>query len=1073
MTSTYFSRARVLSLLLALTVAIVPFFASAQMLVDEDYEDGSFADSGNVSGNAPTISSEQSSSGDQSMKIFLDRMTGSRYRTEVSVTPMDSGSVLRFQYGQEYWIGFSTYLEDWETDEWDEILLQWHGYPDQNLGETWRNPTVAFRTSNDNYFLTIKGDSDPVNVIRDYDRSVSYNIGPIGSDENRWVNWVIRYIPSYSGSNGVFQMWKNGSLVVDDAGINTYNDATRPYLKTGIYKPAWRPEDWTPAIEDLTVLQRTQYRDDLKVYRGANGYDRVATPVDNSSPTPTPTPTPTPSDPRIGSEIVVNGEGSRVNTRGPQNPVTLIFEDYRGQHVDGDRGTVVSGPVNEPSSGFDWWEIDFNGGVDGWVRGDLIEFVGDSNPTPSPTPIPPVSSAPPSQCLGQTGADFVSDFESGRLDLSGTDFRQSGNAPTITQEMTRNGDYAMRTYLNRQESSTSYRTEVTLVGNNADGGRIENARFGEDTWYGFSIFVPEDYGLSNTWEILAQWHDEPNSWSNPNLGRSNPPLSLGIEQDYWRMNNVWDRDPVTREGEWAYDGSYHARQSVMGDVDYGTWTDWVFRIKWSYGNDGVLQVWKNGELVVDRTGPNTYNDNLGPYFKMGLYKGWRDRNVNDPVTERLLYHDDLRVNRGGVYGDVAPECYGETSITPPPVATVPGEFNVGDTVMVSRDRTYTNVRGPQNRSTRVFEDWIGVRLSGDTGTVISGSVYEPSSELTWVEVDFEEVPDGWVREDALDLYGASATPVPSEFGVGSSVVVDGDGARVNVRGPQNPVTLIFEDWRGQHVDGSAGTIIGGSVYEPSSGFNWWNVDFNTGTDGWVRQDLLALVGGGSTPPPAATAEYTAPVLQSVHVVSNRTAELEWMLPESGYGTPDGGYELILNGSDTGSKYGTSNTNTSVYPTWDGERCFRVEAQWTQASPDVALESNEICVDVNNGRSEEVRYEVESTGEASAPVLNSVEVVGNRTAELNWSLPDSEGSTPEGGYELVINGTDTGSQYQTDGISASTDQSDGLTTSVYPTWDGERCFVVQAVWSQFTPTRIESSNELCVTVRNGQSPRVTN
>jgi hypothetical protein len=79
-------------------------------------------------------------------------------------------------------------------------------------------------------------------------------------------------------------------------------------------------------------------------------------------------------------------------------------------------------------------------------------------------------------------------------------------------------------------------------------------------------------------------------------------------------------------------------------------------VRWSYEAAGVLQIWKNGRKVIDQTGPNTFNDAKGPYFKMGLYKGWADpAQQSDAVDKRVLYHDQFRMGGAdATYDDVAP-----------------------------------------------------------------------------------------------------------------------------------------------------------------------------------------------------------------------------------------------------------------------------------------------------------------------------------------------------------------------------------------------------------------------------------
>ena len=251
-----------------------------------------------------------------------------------------------------------------------------------------------------------------------------------------------------------------------------------------------------------------------------------------------------------------------------------------------------------------------------------------------------------------TGADlqsplvFVDDFESGKIDF-GAKYSQSGNAPTITSEVARAGKFAMKSYLNRAESPVSKRTEVSV--------KAPLTHIGDELWYGFSIFLPTSYVPGTTYEILAQWHNTPNDW-NQLFARKNPPLTLhsDSESSHWLVHMNWDADPVASDGSFSIDGW---KTWDLGAWATNEWTDWVFHIKWSYSADGILQVWKNGELVVDYAGPNTYNDKIGPYFKMGIYKGWQDRVIPyDNVSERVVYHDELRIAEGQAakYSDVAP-----------------------------------------------------------------------------------------------------------------------------------------------------------------------------------------------------------------------------------------------------------------------------------------------------------------------------------------------------------------------------------------------------------------------------------
>jgi len=233
---------------------------------------------------------------------------------------------------------------------------------------------------------------------------------------------------------------------------------------------------------------------------------------------------------------------------------------------------------------------------------------------------------------------FVGDFESG--DLSG--WRISGNSPSVVSSPVRAGKHAMKTVLDRYKSKVCYRTEVSGPG----------SKVGEEYWYGFSIFLPKDYAADRVWEIVAQWHGSPDF----KIGETwrNPVMALKTHGGRWSLLNRWDAKPNTYAGgKRSYEGTM---RWDFGPYRTGVWTDWVFHVKWSYKDDGFLQVWKDGKKILDRKGPNAFNDARGPYFKMGIYKGWRNSRVPcDAVSRRVLYHDEFRMaGAGASYRDVAP-----------------------------------------------------------------------------------------------------------------------------------------------------------------------------------------------------------------------------------------------------------------------------------------------------------------------------------------------------------------------------------------------------------------------------------
>ncbi len=153
-------------------------------------------------------------------------------------------------------------------------------------------------------------------------------------------------------------------------------------------------------------------------------------------------------------------------------------------------------------------------------------------------------------------------------------------------------------------------------------------RNGTEWWYGWSSMIdPQWQDQNKTWFIIQQFHQN-------NMG--SPPL-------YQRYAG----------GKW----SIRCLQSICGGngvlweerVPRSQWVDFVYQIKWSAGDDGMLRIWKDGKLIVDYRGPNNYESRNAPYFKFGVYRGGTDEET------QVIWHDEYR--RGTAKNAVNPESY--------------------------------------------------------------------------------------------------------------------------------------------------------------------------------------------------------------------------------------------------------------------------------------------------------------------------------------------------------------------------------------------------------------------------------
>jgi hypothetical protein len=167
---------------------------------------------------------------------------------------------------------------------------------------------------------------------------------------------------------------------------------------------------------------------------------------------------------------------------------------------------------------------------------------------------------------------------------------------------------------------------------------------GAERWYGFSIYLPDTWAYDQSAEIVTQWHQH---WD---IG-SSPPLSIITRKGQWEISQNWE-------------GPFYSSTPV-GAYQTGRWTDWVVHVKWSAGEGGVLNIWKDGKPVpgfFQKQGKNTHLDpRHGNYMKIGIYKWDWSQGKPSSTTRRIMYYDELRIAAGpNRYKQVIPPCSKKT-----------------------------------------------------------------------------------------------------------------------------------------------------------------------------------------------------------------------------------------------------------------------------------------------------------------------------------------------------------------------------------------------------------------------------
>jgi len=237
------------------------------------------------------------------------------------------------------------------------------------------------------------------------------------------------------------------------------------------------------------------------------------------------------------------------------------------------------------------------------------------------------------------GVIFTGDFESGEMTAYGDSHEYTVEKTEIVTEPVRAGEHALKVTLDRVEHAdmTNYRTDFWIR------GMSEALEQHEDCWYAVSTFVPEDWQPDTQAELWVQWV----------LGKAvsevgGPQLAIYVYGDGYRVRKRWGPGRDQYENIW------------LGDVlaDRGCWVDWVFHVRWSPGDDGRIEVWRNGEQIATDSGRNCVGADYAPYFKFGIYKWpWKSSAEETPsvATRREVYFDEIRIaDEQGSYEAVSP-----------------------------------------------------------------------------------------------------------------------------------------------------------------------------------------------------------------------------------------------------------------------------------------------------------------------------------------------------------------------------------------------------------------------------------
>jgi hypothetical protein len=151
-------------------------------------------------------------------------------------------------------------------------------------------------------------------------------------------------------------------------------------------------------------------------------------------------------------------------------------------------------------------------------------------------------------------------------------------------------------------------------------------------WYSYAMYIPSaDYKPDATDEVITQWHQG---------GGATPALCLRTKDD-----KLWLRVL----GKWI----------DLGKLDKDKWHTYVMHVKHTAGSDGLIEIWRDGVKILNRTGPNSYpitGTYHLPFWKFGIYKSYWNGNRTSATKKRVLYFDAIKLgNENATYAEMAPK----------------------------------------------------------------------------------------------------------------------------------------------------------------------------------------------------------------------------------------------------------------------------------------------------------------------------------------------------------------------------------------------------------------------------------
>ncbi|WP_444997408.1 heparin lyase I family protein [Aliikangiella sp. IMCC44359] len=226
---------------------------------------------------------------------------------------------------------------------------------------------------------------------------------------------------------------------------------------------------------------------------------------------------------------------------------------------------------------------------------------------------------------------FYDGFESGDLSHTENGVSYAGSTYTsVSMEKPQSGSYSLRfSFVGRADGEDAFAEQ-----------RMKYSQTGE-LWIQYDLYIPDNYshrtqnGAANN-KFLAVYKSDYRypgfniNWSLSPNGNGGSNLSLH------RFRNGSEQPSISPSGGLG--------ENFLSAADRGNWVSIIARIKAPSNEsayDGVMQMWKNGNLVCDETELNNYGGTDENYMDELYLLGWSNSGYDE---DTVFYIDNIKIN---------------------------------------------------------------------------------------------------------------------------------------------------------------------------------------------------------------------------------------------------------------------------------------------------------------------------------------------------------------------------------------------------------------------------------------------